>query len=327
MSDITLSVTEEEPVALKIVEAALKPEQEKNVEPMYESQTVLPDAGCVLSAVHVGAIPPIILQNKTVTPTKQEQTVTADDGYDGLGAVVAEPIQDEYIIPTGSKVINITENGTTLHDVTDYADAEIIADVNTDPAKGLVFGDYDADGYPTSARFVGAWDTIPERFFYNDSANYYRTLEKITHITVPEGVTAISVFAFSNVRLTSITLPSTLTSIGNKGVAARNLSELILPASYTTVGVDSIANIEYCERVVMMGDVVSVARFAYENTGRSVNMITFDFRHCTSVPPLENTNAFYAAVAKKFIVPDALLSDWQAATNWVGIPNATWEGV
>lgn len=41
------------------------------------------------------------LQNKTITPTKSEQTIRADVGYDGLESVKVEAIPSEYINTTG----------------------------------------------------------------------------------------------------------------------------------------------------------------------------------------------------------------------------------
>lgn len=40
-------------------------------------------------------------QNKSVTPTKSEQTITADEGYDALGSVVVAAIPDAYQNVTG----------------------------------------------------------------------------------------------------------------------------------------------------------------------------------------------------------------------------------
>lgn len=40
-------------------------------------------------------------QQKTVTPTKSVQNVTADDGYDGLSAVIVGAIPDAYQDVTG----------------------------------------------------------------------------------------------------------------------------------------------------------------------------------------------------------------------------------
>ena len=42
----------------------------------------------------------ITLQNKTITPTKSEQTIRADAGYDGLESVKVEAIPSEYIDTT-----------------------------------------------------------------------------------------------------------------------------------------------------------------------------------------------------------------------------------
>lgn len=57
------------------------------------------------------------LQDKSVTPTKEPQNVSADEGYTGLGTVEVDAIPDEYIIPIGS--LEVTENNT--YDVTDKA--------------------------------------------------------------------------------------------------------------------------------------------------------------------------------------------------------------
>ena len=49
------------------------------------------------------------LQEKEVTPTKEQQEIVPDKNYDGLSKVIVDKIPDEYIIPTGN--IEIIENG------------------------------------------------------------------------------------------------------------------------------------------------------------------------------------------------------------------------
>lgn len=79
------------------------------------------------------------IQEKEVNPTRQIQEVVADEGYDGLSKVKVQPIPNEYIIPTGTKQISITQNGTTTEDVTNYANAEITTNVvNQDYEDALV---------------------------------------------------------------------------------------------------------------------------------------------------------------------------------------------
>lgn len=58
----------------------------------------------------------IVLQSKTVTPSKTAQEVTADANYTALEKVTIEAIPSEYIVPSGTKTI--TENGT--HDAKEY---------------------------------------------------------------------------------------------------------------------------------------------------------------------------------------------------------------
>jgi hypothetical protein len=67
------------------------------------------------------SIPEPKLQNKTVTPNEEIQTIIADGGYDGLNRVMVFPIPSEYIIPSGVK--DIAANGQ--YDVTDKASVSV----------------------------------------------------------------------------------------------------------------------------------------------------------------------------------------------------------
>lgn len=75
----------------------------------------------------IAAIPSgtILLQEKTVTPTENTQTIVYDSGYSGLSQVTVNPIPSSYIVPTGSQ--NITVNGT--YDI--KTKAEVVVNVPT----------------------------------------------------------------------------------------------------------------------------------------------------------------------------------------------------
>lgn len=61
------------------------------------------------------------LQEKSATPSKTQQTISPDGGYDGLSIVTVNAIPESYVIPTGT--IDITANGT--HDVSGKASASV----------------------------------------------------------------------------------------------------------------------------------------------------------------------------------------------------------
>ena len=70
------------------------------------------------------------LQDKEVTPTKEIQTVRADEDYDGLNSTTVLPIPEDYIVPSGT--LEITENET--YDVKDYS--EVVVNVASSGGGG-----------------------------------------------------------------------------------------------------------------------------------------------------------------------------------------------
>lgn len=72
----------------------------------------------------------ITLQEKSVTPTKEQQIVEPDGQDAALSKVTVEPIPDEYTIPEGTR--EIIKNG--VYDVKQYAEV----DVDIPPPEGYI---------------------------------------------------------------------------------------------------------------------------------------------------------------------------------------------
>ena len=122
-----------------------KPEETKRVALNMASgnQRVVPTSGKVLTEVIVekpstliagnikkdidigGVVGSLVvkpnLQSKSVTPTKSQQSVKSDSGYDGLSEVTVNAIPSSYVIPSGS--VDITTNGT--HNVSGKASVNV----------------------------------------------------------------------------------------------------------------------------------------------------------------------------------------------------------
>lgn len=77
---------------------------------------VTPSSGKYLTKVTVNVPSSINNQNKTVTPSESQQSITADSGYSGLGTVTVNAIDSEYVgsdVPRKSSS-NLTVSGSTV---------------------------------------------------------------------------------------------------------------------------------------------------------------------------------------------------------------------
>jgi hypothetical protein len=84
-----------------------------------DDATLNPDAIANITAVVGSIAPDPTLENKTVTPATAEQTITASEGYDGLGTVTVNAVTaaiDENIvaenIKSGVTILGVTGSYT-----------------------------------------------------------------------------------------------------------------------------------------------------------------------------------------------------------------------
>lgn len=138
----------------------------------------------------------------------------------------------------------------------------------------------------------------------------------LDEIVIPDTVTAIEQYAFYQCfSLSKIILPNAVTTIGQYAFyQCYGLPKITFSNAITTIGQYAFY---YCYAlagiVIMPSGITSIGQYAF-----SENLATdaYDFSNCTSVPTLDNTNAFSLQQSDKIYVPANLLDEWKAATTW-----------
>lgn len=228
---------------------------------------------------------------------------------------------DPVIMP-----IEITENGTytASEGIDGYSPITVNVQGASLPEKGLVFENYDSNGDPTTARFVGEWSGALSKM-----ADYFKPtvyLGKITSLTIPEGISVISPSVFYNCSsLKTILLPKTVTTILSHAFFASGITSITLPKSLVTIdGISHFNNCYNLSTVIFEGHCPNIPQYCFWKCN---NINYFDFSNCTSVPTLYSAGSLGHASGCVIKVPSALLSEWQNATNWVDLTDVIWEGV
>lgn len=172
------------------------------------------------------------LQTKSVTITENTTTnITADSGYDGLDSV--------------SVTTNVPSGGDT-------------------PTKGVVFSNWNSDGYPQTAQIVGL-TTIPQYYLYKQTAGGISG--NLTNIILPSNITAINQSAFTNLsNLVQINLPNSLTQISDntfEGCTQLALTEL--PNSVVNIFSAAFLNCTNLALTKLPDNLVTIYNYAFQN--------------------------------------------------------------
>ena len=146
--------------------------------------------------------------------------------------------------------------------------------------------------------------------------NVFYFCSSLASVTIPNGVTSIGSYAFSSCySLASVTIPNSVTSIGSYAFYyCYSLAPVTIPDSVTSIGADAFYYCYSLASVTIPNGVTSIGSYAFNGCS---GIAFYDFSNHTSVPTLENTNAFTGISADCQIrVPASLVDTWKAATNW-----------
>lgn len=235
----------------------------------------------------------------------------------------------QYVPTTDIKVeqeksITITENGlTSVTPDTGKTLSKVNITTNVPQSggvtKGLVFSEYDTDGYPHKAEFVGM-TSIPNAYCWYLFSNSYTLAggefaKKITSVAIPNGVTSIGKSAFRNcISLTSIEIPNSVTSIGEGTFySCSKLTNIVIPNNVTSIEENTFF---FCQKLTILTIPANVSTIGSKalQIGSSSNKATITMKGL--FPPTIQSNTFNASYLNKIYVPSASVTQYKNATNW-----------
>lgn len=261
----------------------------------------------------------------------QGATATAADITLGKTAAANGEMLTGTLEPPELDSKTITANGTYLA-ASDNLDGydEVTVDVNTDPIKGFVLEDYDANGYPTKARLVGNWTETPTNFT-TTVAEFAVIWSKIKELVLPNTLMTIGWASFANYyELEKINIPSSVALKGSAFYNCKKVTEINIDGNVSIDGGQVFNGAISCIKFTVGGNVTTWNNPFYINSASFVNFIPimlYDFSHCTTPFVLAAWYQLPHANGCVIRVPQALLADWQEETNWIDLNDVVWEGV
>lgn len=262
-------------------------------------------------------------QEKSVLPTKKEQVIVADEGYNALSQVVVEPIPDDYVLdspelhPTlNAPTISLNANGGYLN-VTDYRNGNFTEayrlylngeEKATFTNKTILMTEY---GITETDEITV--DCVAELFNTSPMSNMtkYSDVANGTIGLIYSGNqwTGIGTATDTTITVASIVSGTVISSISQTALK-QNADTLTinLPDSITSIwGFEQSGN----KTIIFGAKVSNIQTYCFYG---SSNMV-LDFRKATKVPAAANIQA--VGIANGIvIVPDNLYDEWIIATNW-----------
>ncbi len=196
----------------------------------------------------------------------------------------------------------------------------------TPVTKGLVFSDYDADGYPTKAEFVGMTE-VPSAYFNNINRNNTYTTDafKFVTINIPSTIKTIKDHAFHYTCL-PIVLNEGLETIETMAFEDnRKQTSWEIPSSVTSLGQRVFNTNTVLTTVTFKGSVPNLLNGVFKY---STAITLYDFsNHTGAIPTLYDTASLGHASGCVIKVPQSLLSTWQTTAVWQDLTGVVWQGV
>lgn len=230
-----------------------------------------------------------------------------NDGYDGFSKVTVNV--PTGITPTGTKQISIITNGTSIEDVTNYANAEI--NVNVPAVTGYDINDIAEGTAPSGNIVLNTAETLYNYAFYHRTA--------ITGISAPNCNT-IKAYGLSGCSgLSNVSFPKLTSLNDNAFEGCSGLTSIALPLLSSRTYANCFKDCTSLE-TVDLGLTTQVYNQTFKSCRSLRNLI---IRRTASIASLYNFNEvtlggiYTNPTLSTIYVPQSLLSAYKEATNWV----------
>lgn len=170
-----------------------------------------------------------------------------------------------------------------IYRILDSGDTEQYVPKADTVQKGLVFEDYDSDGFPHTAKLVGMTN-IPNgyctRLFYDWGSSRDSTFtKKITSITIPSSVTSVGDWGFdSNDTLTNVKWEEPI-NLDSQNVGAgmfascQGLTSIIIPSHWTSIPSSFLNNCQHLTSIIIPQNVTIIGNGAFHFCKRLPSLI------------------------------------------------------
>lgn len=149
--------------------------------------------------------------------------------------------------------------------------------------------------------------------------DFCRTCKNLKTIVFPPNLTSIPNYCCQGCSsLTEITLPEAVKTLGTSCFQETALTSITIPNSVTTIYASAFQDVVDLTYVKMSSSLTRIYQKAFYVTSyQASKLLEIDFSESTSIPTLDNVNAFDKLNSEcKIYVPDDLYDSWKTATNW-----------